>query len=62
MQYCFYSSLLPAKTGKWKGIDVWSAGSPQSGDKTGEFLVVSLRQDSLAVKVADINDIKSLRE
>lgn len=45
----------------WKGIDVWSAGSPQSGDKTGEFLVVNLRQDSLAVKVADINDIKSLR-
>lgn len=45
---------------KWKGIDVWSAGSPQSGDKTGKFLIVTLNRDSLAIKVADLNTVESL--
>jgi predicted phosphodiesterase len=34
---------------KWKGIDVYSAGSPQSGLKTGSFLFVQAGKDSLHV-------------
>jgi cytolysin (calcineurin-like family phosphatase) len=34
---------------KWKGIDVYSAGSPQSGKKTGSFLLVNASNDSLHV-------------
>ena len=34
---------------KWNGIDVYSAGSPQSGARTGSFLYVSAQKDSLYV-------------
>jgi hypothetical protein len=34
---------------KWNGIDVYSAGSPQSGARTGSFLYVSAGKDSLYV-------------
>lgn len=44
----------------WKGIDVWSAGSPQSGERTGNFLLVNLTGDSLRVKKVTLNNIESL--
>ena len=34
---------------KWRWIDVFSAGSPQSGNKTGSFQVVQATRDSLYV-------------
>lgn len=34
---------------QWKGYDVYSAGSPQAGEKTGSYLVVRATQDSLYV-------------
>jgi predicted phosphodiesterase len=34
---------------KWNGIDVYSAGSPQSAQKTGSFLFVQAGKDSLYV-------------
>ncbi|MDZ7738511.1 MAG: metallophosphoesterase [Bacteroidales bacterium] len=44
----------------WKGIDVWSAGSPQSGEKTGNFMLVKLTADSLQVKKVTLNSIELL--
>jgi cytolysin (calcineurin-like family phosphatase) len=41
---------------KWKDIDVWSAGSPQSGSKTGRFLNVILNSDSLVVEEVKVNN------
>ncbi|MFN2380728.1 MAG: metallophosphoesterase, partial [Bacteroidales bacterium] len=32
---------------QWKGIDVWSAGSPQAGEKTGRFLTLDFENDSM---------------
>jgi cytolysin (calcineurin-like family phosphatase) len=34
---------------KWNGIDVYSAGSPQGGAKTGSFLYVNAGKDSLHI-------------
>lgn len=34
---------------KWKGYDVYSAGSPQAGQKTGSYLVVRATEDSIHV-------------
>ena len=34
---------------KWKGIDVFSAGSPQDGDKPGSFLYVQIKDGELHV-------------
>jgi cytolysin (calcineurin-like family phosphatase) len=34
---------------KWRGIDVYSAGSPQSGRKTGSFQYVQATKDSMYV-------------
>ncbi len=47
---------------KWKDIDVWSAGSPQSGSKTGSFLNVTLNSDSLVVKEVSVDNIKRLNQ
>ena len=45
---------------QWKGIDVWSAGSPQSGDKTGRFLTLSLEGDTMKIFATDINSTEFL--
>jgi predicted phosphodiesterase len=39
---------------QWKGIDVWSAGSPQAGEKTGRFLTLDFENDSMHVYSTDI--------
>ena len=45
----------------WKGIDVWSAGSPQRGDKTGNFLVLTFGKDEMSVFEAGIDSIKVIK-
>ena len=39
---------------QWKGIDVWSAGSPQAGEKTGRFLTIDFENDSMHIYSTDI--------
>ena len=40
---------------KWNGIDVYSAGSPQKGMRTGSFLFVQAKKDSIHVIERQLN-------
>lgn len=44
----------------WRGYDVFIAGSPQRGEKTGDALFVSVRNDDIRVFVLGNNGVKAL--
>jgi cytolysin (calcineurin-like family phosphatase) len=43
---------------QWKGIDVWSAGSPQAGERTGRFLTLDFENDSMHIYSTDIKGLE----
>ena len=50
----FHGHDHQAENYKWKGIDVWSAGSPQRGNKTGNYLLASFTKDSILVSIIEL--------
>lgn len=50
----FHGHNHSAEHYKWQGIDIWSSGSPQRGDRTGNFLLVSFSGDSITVRITEL--------
>jgi len=49
----FHGHNHQAENYKWKGINIWSAFSPQQGNKTGNYLLAFFTPDSISISVIE---------
>jgi len=46
----------------WNGIDVWSAGSPRAGEKTGNFLLMSANSGTISVYKGTVDSMTQVEK
>lgn len=56
----FHGHDHSARAYEWEGIPVFSAGSPQRGTRTGNFLFVTTGKDNMKVFVIDNKTVRQL--